>query len=473
MRTWRSLCMLTMSAALIAGCGGGGGSDDPEPNPAPPANPNLASTTVSAANGASLTLDAVGKVTVPAGAVSDGTTLVVEKTTSAAASSVFAESADLFGGFGKATYEVRVQVGKTQPTAPLDVELAIPDTIKSAAQSTDEVRIFYLSVYQSPDEGHTTVEPLPQRGLSSDPALTASLPIEAFAPNASGDFEATVMLALTPTAQPTRTNSAHPGRAKALASTSMDECKGLSLESPLEGGTVSSGFGPRPAPTPGASTMHRGIDYAVPVGTDVRAAAQGIVRIKINNGGLGVGYGYYIVIEHINGGKTLYGHLQNGSATVSNGTLVQAGTVIAKSGNTGTSSGPHLHFEYAPGGVLFQEDGRIDPTPCIGSVTNASLSISDNGNIADDAFSILLDGRPICSTAIGAANNCPIGLLRIGNYVLTLKVDVAPDDVGTYLIQSNASNMTIDGQPTASGSLPQGSQQNFNLQVTEPVLTLP
>lgn len=114
---------------------------------------------------------------------------------------------------------------------------------------------------------------------------------------------------------------------------------------PLSGGRMTSGFGPRPRPVSGASTNHRGIDWATPIGTSIYASSGGTV-VKA---GWGSGYGYVIYINHPDGRQTRYGHLSN--IYVSVGQYVSQGQVIAASGNTGRSSGPHLHFEILVNGV--------------------------------------------------------------------------------------------------------------------------
>lgn len=113
---------------------------------------------------------------------------------------------------------------------------------------------------------------------------------------------------------------------------------------PLAGGRMSSGFGKRSAPTKGASTYHKGIDWATPVGTPVYASSGGVVA----KAGWGSGYGYVVYINHPDGRQTRYGHLSKVNVTA--GQTVKQGQIIASSGNTGRSTGPHVHFEILIGG---------------------------------------------------------------------------------------------------------------------------
>ena len=108
---------------------------------------------------------------------------------------------------------------------------------------------------------------------------------------------------------------------------------------PISGGRQSSGFGRRNAPTRGASSYHKGIDWATPVGTAVMASSTGTVT----KAGWGSGYGYVVYIRHADGRETRYGHLSK--ILVSTGQTVTQGQKIALSGNTGVSTGPHVHFE--------------------------------------------------------------------------------------------------------------------------------
>lgn len=109
---------------------------------------------------------------------------------------------------------------------------------------------------------------------------------------------------------------------------------------PTDGGSISSGYGNRIHPIYKEEKMHTGIDIGG-IGYDapVYASADGIV---ITAGWLG-GYGNAVIIDHGNGISTLYGH--NSKLTVKVGQEVKRGDLIAKSGSTGVSTGPHIHFE--------------------------------------------------------------------------------------------------------------------------------
>jgi murein DD-endopeptidase MepM/ murein hydrolase activator NlpD len=108
---------------------------------------------------------------------------------------------------------------------------------------------------------------------------------------------------------------------------------------PPVGGVITSGVGMRVDPIDRQLRHHNGIDIAIPEGTPVRPAAAGVVVYS----GLRPGYGYTVLVEHDNGMVSLYGH--NSRLAVAQGQPVDADTVIAYSGSTGRSTGPHLHFE--------------------------------------------------------------------------------------------------------------------------------
>lgn len=115
---------------------------------------------------------------------------------------------------------------------------------------------------------------------------------------------------------------------------------------PLDG-LLTSGFGYR------WGRMHEGIDIAVPEGTPIRAAKAGTVIMASYNGG----YGNYTCVDHGSGLSTCYAH-QSGFA-VSSGQSVGQGQVIGYSGNTGSSTGPHLHFEVRINGAAQDPMGYL------------------------------------------------------------------------------------------------------------------
>lgn len=104
-------------------------------------------------------------------------------------------------------------------------------------------------------------------------------------------------------------------------------------------GRFTSGFGIRPDPFTGLPRFHNGIDWANAPGTPVRAAGSGrVVHIETQIGN----YGKFIILRHDGGFQTLYGHLD--SFDVRPGQFVYQGDIIGRMGNTGRSTGPHLHF---------------------------------------------------------------------------------------------------------------------------------
>ena len=106
--------------------------------------------------------------------------------------------------------------------------------------------------------------------------------------------------------------------------------------------STSSGFGIRMHPIYKRRLMHWGVDFPVKEGTQVKAAASGVV-IKIIDKAYQSSYGKYVVIRHPNGTQTLYAH--NNVNYVSVGQRVSQGQTIAAMGSTGRSTGSHLHFE--------------------------------------------------------------------------------------------------------------------------------
>lgn len=112
-------------------------------------------------------------------------------------------------------------------------------------------------------------------------------------------------------------------------------------------GRFTSGFGMRPDPFTGQMRFHNGIDLANTPGTPIRAAASGrVVHVEEQIGN----YGRFIILRHADGFQTLYAHLN--SFSVRNGQTVERGQQIGTMGNTGRSTGPHLHFSVIHNGTF-------------------------------------------------------------------------------------------------------------------------
>jgi murein DD-endopeptidase MepM/ murein hydrolase activator NlpD len=133
-----------------------------------------------------------------------------------------------------------------------------------------------------------------------------------------------------------------------LASFTLREISGDLFHWPARG-WISSWYGWRGDPFSGARVFHNGIDIGVDLGTPVGAAMDGVV----SETGYNSGFGNYVIVSHHAGWMTLYGHLQ--TILVKEGARVAEGQRIALSGNTGYSTGPHLHFS------VFKNGRTVNP----------------------------------------------------------------------------------------------------------------
>jgi murein DD-endopeptidase MepM/ murein hydrolase activator NlpD len=115
-------------------------------------------------------------------------------------------------------------------------------------------------------------------------------------------------------------------------------------------GFITSGFGMREHPIYKRILFHAGTDFSAPVGTKVMATADGTVAFS----GFDKGYGKKVIINHANGYQTVYAHLSK--AVIRQGQHVNRGDLIAFSGNTGVSTGPHLHYE------VHKNNVQVNPT---------------------------------------------------------------------------------------------------------------
>jgi murein DD-endopeptidase MepM/ murein hydrolase activator NlpD len=113
---------------------------------------------------------------------------------------------------------------------------------------------------------------------------------------------------------------------------------------------TASGFGMRMHPVYKVPKLHTGVDFTAKTGTEIFAAGDGVVfNVKKSY----TGYGQHVIIDHGFGYKTLYAHMSK--FKVRKGQKVKRGDVIGLVGNTGTSTGPHLHYE------VIRDNKKIDP----------------------------------------------------------------------------------------------------------------
>ncbi|WP_280301147.1 peptidoglycan DD-metalloendopeptidase family protein [Nocardia abscessus] len=199
------------------------------------------------------------------------------------------------------------------------------------------------------------------------------------------------------TREKTQNGCARPGAVSAVGG----------LAYPVDPGTpISSGYGLRDG-----GEFHRGVDFAVPVGTPVRALADGTVTAAQDHGVSG--FGGWVVISHVIDGNpmsTVYGHMDPGGVHVQVGQQVRAGDIVAASGNSGASSGPHLHFELHEGNRL-AGGPAIDPTAILQRIKDGETTTS-GGDIDQQAAAVapgddVVDRNATAIIAAGLADNVP------------------------------------------------------------------
>jgi murein DD-endopeptidase MepM/ murein hydrolase activator NlpD len=118
------------------------------------------------------------------------------------------------------------------------------------------------------------------------------------------------------------------------------------LRSPLEFSRITSGFGLRMHPIMQQWRAHRGIDYAAPTGTRIRAVGDAVVEFAGPQGG----YGNMVILKHNGDYTTAYGHMSRIGPNLHRGSRVAQGDTVGFVGQTGWATGPHLHFEFRVGG---------------------------------------------------------------------------------------------------------------------------
>ncbi len=189
------------------------------------------------------------------------------------------------------------------------------------------------------------------------------------------------------------------------------------LKAPLEFTRVSSVFNPaRRHPVLNTIRAHRGVDYAAPSGTPIRAAGDGRVQFRGQKGG----FGNVLEIAHANRVVTVYGHLSRFAKGLNAGDKVRQGEVVAYVGMTGLATGPHLHFEYRVGG-----EWKNPQTILKTAQAAAPIEATQREAFARETQPLLamLDGAPAPAPAVTvpalAAPGAPVPL--VAHVALTLE----------------------------------------------------
>lgn len=155
-------------------------------------------------------------------------------------------------------------------------------------------------------------------------------------------------------------------------------------------GVMTSTFGPRKHPILGTVRIHKGVDWAAPLGTPIAAAFDGEVVFQ----GDGGGYGNLVKISHGNGRETRYAHMQKFAVKGGVGAKVKAGDIIGYIGTTGLSTGPHLHFE------LYRDGKAIDP---LGTVTAIATDDSAVETLTDRIVQVESGGSARAKNPLSSA----------------------------------------------------------------------
>lgn len=207
------------------------------------------------------------------------------------------------------------------------------------------------------------------------------------------------------------------------------------LQTPVQG-VLTSRFGPRMHPVLKVAKLHKGVDWAAPIGTPVVAAFDGTIA----SAGDGRGYGNLVVISHPNGLQTRYAHLNSFAPGIKAGVQVAAGTLIGEVGTTGLSTGPHLHFE------VYEGSEAVDPLGSSGS-GGTMVAASDGSaveTLVDQIIRVESGGNASAKNPLSTATG--LGQFIESTWIRMMK-QYRPDLAGTM---DRASLLALRNDPTLS-----------------------
>ncbi|WAR46830.1 M23 family metallopeptidase [Methylomonas rapida] len=452
-----------------------------------------ASTLISS-DGGEVSLSNYASIIFPKGSFSTTQLVELSVTRSPETASDFEVSKVMFDASVRTSYELRLNSGTVRPQTDFEAVINVPADFLAQVPVGSEIQVFAQIFQDGGDEVLDQFELFDSTYSSVNNTVTVTLPPEAFTNrrNTNQTYEAIILLATTPTKptiapinflqnrtltiaveepQPLPPDAIiEPPSIRALTRLSKaaaTACQGSSLSSPIENGEVTSPYNGK---------NHYGTDYRAADGTSVRSMADGVIE-KIGfderplqvpdprSGKMVKGWGRYVVVKHSDGSRSLYAHLQKNSVQKKVNDTITQGDTVGLSDNSGGSSGPHLHVEYAPNGKIYDKKSKVDPEPCIDENVTGSVTVNDNGSLADDAFTVAINSLIVCKTAIGASNTCAVGNLRPGSATLAVTAVIAPDNVGTYEI-SLADGLTFsNGTTYRTGTIPQGGTASFSITI--------
>ncbi len=314
--------------------------------------------------GGSATLEDVASTIFPSGAFTQNTYVRVYTTKSEALDALFRDTAAIYAPLPTTGEQIHINTGLTPPVSDtVTVQVQVPDSLLVSTPSGYAVRLFAQVRQSSDEDSYDGFELFSSVYEPATQTLTAQLPTGVFSDDRTAGAEQEAILILASVRGAWQQEASTPSQLNSETLRSPAEepaiCSIL-LVCPVAGGcVVTSPFQPvREHPVLGVPKAHRGVDYRAPTGTMIVAAADGQVERSYNSST----YGNTIILRHNDGSATLYAHLSE--RNVSEATSVSEGQPIGRSGSTGTSTAPHLHFEYVPSGPIIQSPRRIDPEKC-------------------------------------------------------------------------------------------------------------
>lgn len=173
------------------------------------------------------------------------------------------------------------------------------------------------------------------------------------------------------------------------------------FDAPLPGRVIDSPFGLRQMPWEENGRLHQGVDIAAPAGAPVRAAADGVVKRT----GVSPTYGRFVEVMHKGGLNTMYAHLKAPARNVKRGAYLRRGDVVAFVGNSGRSTGSHLHFE------IRKDDKPLNPVFFLGR----SFAQADD-------LPIRAAGRVSRKVRLAVVSKWPEGVTKAGVTKASVKV---------------------------------------------------